>query len=348
MTAVPSKSLDQLEHETEQNRAALVGTVDALRETILGEVEDMRRKVSIDYVKSEIGAYARSTGSAWYDGARRSLRDNPLRSVAIGAGLSVPLWKMGRSVPMPLLLIGAGVALARPATRDALTGAAANVKMAGDRSIGMAGETAGSAWDGVKATGAQVGQQVASGLGTVLDTVRQTVGSMAQDAASRVSGVVSAGSETASGLAGRGNALARGGADTAVDARDRAGRAAAQTGSAAMDLFHRNPLLVAGAGLAIGALIAAIMPTTEVEGQLLDKVAPDLKQRATGLIDQGYEAARMAAGDLVDGAVGRAQDHGLSPESAEGAASKLGDKLGAVVDAALDRTGDDHTGATRM
>ena len=343
MTAVSSKSLDQLERETEQNRAALVGTVDALRETILGEVEDMRRKVSIDYVKSEIGAYARSTGSAWYDGVRRSVRDNPLRSVAIGAGLSVPLWKMGRSVPMPLLLIGAGVALARPATRDALTGAAANVKMAGDRSIGMAGETAGGAWDGVKATGAQVGQQVASGL----DTARQTVRSMAQDAASRVSGVVNAGTETASGLVGRGTALAQGGADTVVDARDHAGRTTARAGSAATDLFHRNPLLVAGAGLAIGALIAAIMPTTEVEGQLLDKVAPDLKQKATDLIDQGYGAARVAAGDLVDGAVSRAKDHGLSPEGAEGAASKLGEKLGAVVDAALDRTGDDHTGATR-
>ena len=146
MTAVSSKSLDQLEHETEQNRAVLVGTVDALRETILGEVEDMRRKVSIDYVKSEIGAYARSTGSAWYDGVRRGVRDNPLRAVAIGAGLTVPLWKVGRSVPMPLLLIGAGVALARPATRDALSGAVAHVKMAGDRATNAAGETAGGAW----------------------------------------------------------------------------------------------------------------------------------------------------------------------------------------------------------
>ena len=343
MTAVSSKSLDQLEHETEQNRAVLVGTVDALRETILGEVEDMRRKVSIDYVKSEIGAYARSTGSAWYDGVRRGVRDNPLRAVAIGAGLTVPLWKVGRSVPMPLLLIGAGVALARPATRDALSGAVAHVKMAGDRATNAAGETAGGAWDGVKTTGTQVGQQLAASL----DTARQTVRSVVQDTASRVSDIVGAGTDTASGLAGRGSGLVQGGADTVVDARDRAGRAAAQTGSAAMDRVHRNPLLVAGAGLAIGALIAAIMPTTEVEGQLLDKVAPDLKRKATDLIDQGYEAARTAAGGVVDGAVGRAKDHGLSPEGAEGATSNLGEKLGAVVDAALDRKGDDHSGASR-
>ncbi len=330
MTSAPSKSLDQLERETERNRAELVGTVDALRATILGEVEDMRRKVSIGYVKSEIGDYARDTASAWNVRLRRGVRDNPLRSVAIGAGLAVPLWKMGRSVPMPLLLIGAGIALTRPATRNAIGDATVGATMAGDRSL----QAVGGVWNTIKATGTQAGQHVASSLGTA----RQTVHSAAQDAASRVGDVLGAGTSAVSGLADKGGAMVRGGADKASGAGDHVTRTAVRTQSAAMDLFHRNPMLVAGAGLAVGALLAAIMPTTEIEGQLLDKVAPDLKQKAANLIDQGYEAASDAAGDLYDGAVGRAKDQGLSPEGVRSAVSELGEKVGAVVDAAIGRT----------
>ena len=327
MTSVSSPSLDQLEREAERNRAALVGTVDALRETILGEVEDVRRKVSISYVRSGIVDYA---------------RDNPLRSAAIGAGLAVPLWKMGRGIPMPLLLIGAGVALARPAARNAIGNATLGARAAGDRSL----QAAGGAWDGIKATGAQAGQQVA----TSLDTARQAVRSVAQDVASRAGDILGAGADTASGFADKGGALLRGGADGAADrasdARGYAGDAAVRTRSAAMDLFDRNPLLVAGAGVAIGALIAAIMPSTGVEVRLLDKVAPDLKQKVTDLVDHGYETASAAAGDLYDGAVGHAKDHGLSLKGARSATSDLGEKVGAVVEAALGRTDGDHSGPT--
>ncbi len=339
MTSAPSTSLDQLEREAERNRAVLVDTVDALRETILGEVEDVRRKVSIGYIKSEISDYARSTGSAWYGSAQDSIRNNPLRAFAIGAGLTVPLWKIGRSVPMPLVLIGAGVALARPAARGAVgdmaNRAATGLTIARDRSSDMAG----SALDGVKATGAQASEQFAAGL----DKARQTVRSVAQDAASRVSDVFDSGAGAASGLADKGSALLQGGSDKVAGARDYAGRTAAQTHSAAMDLFHRNPLLVAGAGVAIGALIAAILPTTDVEGRLLDNVVPSLKQKATDVIDDGYEAVTTAANDLYDGAVGRAKDHGLSPEGAQGATTKLGEKLGAVIDAAVGHADETHS-----
>ena len=340
MTSASSKSLDELERESEHNRTALVGTIDALRETVLGEVEDMRRKVSISYVKSEIGDYARDTASAWTGRLRRGVRENPLRSVAIGAGLAVPLWKMGRSVPMPLVLIGAGIALTRPATRQAIGDATTGATMAGDRSL----QAAGDVWNNVKASGAQAGQQAASSL----DTARQTVQSAARDVASRVGDILGAGTDAASGLADRGGAVVRDGVNKASGAGGYVGQTAARTQSAAMDLFHRNPMLVAGAGLAVGALLAAIMPTTEVEGQLLDKVAPDLKQKASGLIDQGYEAASAAASDLYDGAIGRAKDQGLSPEGATSAASNFGEKVGAVIDAAIGGAEGGHPDHGRM
>ena len=338
MASASSPSLDQLEHETERNRAVLVETVDTLRETILGEVEDMRRKVSVGYLKSELGDYARSTGTAWYDTVQRNVRENPLRSFAIGAGLMVPLWKVGRSIPMPLVLIGAGAALAHPAARsalgDATAGARTGLGKAGDRSS----DVAQGALENLKGAGAQAGQQVASGL----DAARQSIRSATDGVVSRVSDAIGAGSETVTGLANRGSDLLRGGADQVASARGAAGRSASQAQSTAMDLFHQNPLLVAGAGVAIGALIAAVIPATQVEGRLLDSVAPDLKRKATDLIDEGYEAASGAADDLYGSTVNRAKDQGLSPDGARDAVSTLGDKLSAVAEAALGQAHGDH------
>ena len=77
------------------------------------------------------------------------------------------------------------------------------------------------------------------------------------------------------------------------------------------------------------------MPATETEGRLLDKVAPDLKQKASDLVDEGYETASAVAGNVYDSAVGRAKQQGLSSEGAESAASDLGKRLSAVVDAAI-------------
>ena len=320
MTSASNRTLDHLEREAEQNRAVLVDTVDALRASVLGEVEEMRRKVSFDYVGTEI---------------RNQVRANPLRSFAIGAGLSVPLWRVGRRIPLPLLLIGAGVALARPSTKTALASAGNIGSVRGARARAQAGEALGSVWDGGKATGARVGQRFAASADATQSTLRQTK----NDAATRVGDALDAGSDAVSNAVDRGTTLLQGGMDQAVAARDSAASAVARTRSQAVDLFYDNPLLVAGAGLALGALFAAIVPATTVEGQLVDKVAPDLKQKASDLVDKGYETVRATAGDIYDGAVGRAKEQGLSPDGVQSAASDLGERLGAVVDAAIGQHG---------
>ena len=163
------------------------------------------------------------------------------------------------------------------------------------------------------------------------------------DAAARLSDMVDVGSTAASKLAAKSTALLQDGAGQLSEAGDYAGRKATQTRSRAIDLFNENPLLVAGAGVAFGALLAAIMPATAVEGQLLDGVAPDLKQKASDLVAKGYEAARATTSDTYDAAVDRAKDHGLSPEGAQSATSDLGGRIGAVVDAAVGQHGTDHS-----
>ncbi len=327
MNSASGKSLDRLEREVEQNRGVLVDTVDALRASVLGEVAELRHTASLDYVGTEI---------------RNRVRANPLRSFAIGAGLTLPLWRMGRRVPMPLLLIGAGVALARPTAKQALADAASDasdrVKQAGNRS----GDALSGAWTNVKTASTQAGQQVATSVDAARDSVREAT----HDATARASDLMDAGHEAAAGLADTGRSLLQGGSDHLADARDYAGRKVTQTQSLAVELFHKNPLLVAGAGLVLGALFAAIVPATETEGRLLDKVAPDLKQKASDLVDQGYDTVRAAVSDVYDGAVGHAKEQGLTPEGAHDVASDLSERLGAVVDAAIGQHGAEHSDDT--
>ena len=95
-------SLAQLEREAARNRAELMGTVDALQ-----------NRISPSAIKQDVQDYVRDKK----DGILRSLeqraRENPLQTAAIAAGAAYPLWRIVTSVPVPLLLIGAGLALTR-------------------------------------------------------------------------------------------------------------------------------------------------------------------------------------------------------------------------------------------
>src|ERR1700712_5753010 len=107
------KSLEQLEREAEQNRALLTDTVEELRDRVQDEASELRERISPAHIKAEVGEYVRSTGQAWRDSLEQRARDNPLQTAAIGVGLAYPLWKIARSIPAPLLLVGAGIALTR-------------------------------------------------------------------------------------------------------------------------------------------------------------------------------------------------------------------------------------------
>jgi hypothetical protein len=96
------KSLSELEREAERNRAELMHTVDALQ-----------HRVSPQALKADVKDYVRHTSHDFLDSVQQRARENPLQTVAIAAGLAFPLWRLVASMPVPLLLIGAGLALSK-------------------------------------------------------------------------------------------------------------------------------------------------------------------------------------------------------------------------------------------
>jgi hypothetical protein len=98
-------------------------------------------------------------------------------------------------------------------------------------------------------------------------------------------------------------------------ARDTSGALLSRVGSYAgaggvSDAFERNPLIIGAIGLMTGALIAALLPMSEVENEMLGGTRDELWQRAEDFGEEAVqrvrEAATEAAVRAVDAATGAA------------------------------------------
>jgi ElaB/YqjD/DUF883 family membrane-anchored ribosome-binding protein len=101
------RSLSDLQEDAQRNRAEFAETVDKLRSKVADTVTDIRARVSPEAIKSGAGDYFRARADDLVDKARR----NPLQAAAIGLGVGYPLLGIVRSVPAPVLMVGAGLYL---------------------------------------------------------------------------------------------------------------------------------------------------------------------------------------------------------------------------------------------
>jgi hypothetical protein len=88
------------------------------------------------------------------------------------------------------------------------------------------------------------------------------------------------------------------------------------------ELFERQPLLLGAVGLAIGAGVAASIPTTETENKVMGDASDFVRD---AVLEKGAKVREMAGA-----AADEAKEQGLTPEGAGEAMRTLGDKLSAV------------------
>jgi Protein of unknown function (DUF3618) len=106
-----TRSVEELRRESERSRAELAGTVDDLRERITNTAEDIRHKVSPQHVKSEISDFVSHKSQSWAASLKQQAMQNPMQAVAAGAFVAVPMLRLLRGFSLPLLMVGAGLAL---------------------------------------------------------------------------------------------------------------------------------------------------------------------------------------------------------------------------------------------
>jgi hypothetical protein len=106
--------------------------------------------------------------------------------------------------------------------------------------------------------------------------------------------------------------------------------------------IERHPFIVGGIGLALGALIAASLPTTRVENRFLGRSSDDLKNRATDYASQGLENAQNAAKEVYDEVTRKAEEEGLTSDALRDSVKGASEKVKTAVQHAVGSAGPEN------
>ncbi len=115
------RSLQQIKRETEQTRAGLTDTVEELRTSVTETVSDIRERIRPEAIKAEVSDYIKGRGEQLLNDVTAAARRNPMQAVAVGASVAYPLLRLARAIPLPILMVGAGLFLAGSKTGQAAT-----------------------------------------------------------------------------------------------------------------------------------------------------------------------------------------------------------------------------------
>ena len=164
MSQGDTRSLHEMRRETEQTRAALTTTVEELRGTVTDTAADIKSRLRPDAIKAEVSGYIKSRGEQFLHDFTEMARRNPMQAVAIGASIAYPAMRLARAIPLPVLMIGAGLFLTGSNAGRDLT------RKASDYAEDLSDEARRRAHD----LGDQISQAASDAKGNATDFVKRT------------------------------------------------------------------------------------------------------------------------------------------------------------------------------
>jgi hypothetical protein len=372
MAHIDTRSLQQIKRETEQTRAGLTDTVEQLKTSVAETASDIRHRISPDAIKAEVSGYIKSRGEQLLNDVTSAARKNPMQAVAVGASVAYPLLRLARAIPLPVLMVGAGLFFAGSRTGQAASQKASD--LASDvsdevarraRELGdQVQETASAARTYASEQFERVSSAVASGTDQVkgvADAAGAAVASSSQkitDRAGSASAIISeranslkddglrlasSAAATVQDIATGATVAARGAANTVADTgmdaartiRSKASDASDRAGKTIFQTIEQNPLLVAGVGLLVGGLIASALPRSEFEDDLVGDASTAAKRRAQAAASQGFDAAKTAVGEVYEETARQAEAEGLTTDGIGRAAQDISQRVRRVAEAAV-------------
>jgi hypothetical protein len=359
-----TRSLQQIKRETEQTRAGLTDTVEQLRTSVADTASDIRQRISPEHIKAEVSDYIRSRGEQLLDDVTAAARRNPMQAVAIGASIAYPLLRMARAIPLPVLMVGAGLFFAGSKTGQAASQKA--MDMASDlsdevqrrahdvrdqvsESAAAAKSFASENIDRLRGTASGGTERVAQAANQAANQVNET--------ANRVGTTLASGTDSLKDKAASFGASA---ADQAGDLKDRTMRAVGSAtttlqdavGSAASSLQDiasdatSTARRVAGdaADAGLNAMKTARDTASDFSGRAGKTVLETIEQNplvvaGVGLLIGGLIASALPRSDIEDGLIGGASN--AVKKRAQAAASQ-------GIDTAKDVAGEFYDKAVRQ
>lgn len=288
------------------------------REKIARTAEELRDRLTPGQLVDEMMDYFRgSDASSMLHNLKGQVRDNPLALAMVGAGLT---W----------LMAGQGYKDGdhddRHKGNDHGSDGLAENGLHADRRF-----TGGASMGGETRPGEEPGLagRIAETAGSMKDKARASMHDARDKARSALdSAEERAGSMGASAKDGWQRA-GRGMHDAASGIRQSADRYAGRGSDMIGDMLEREPLILGAIGVAIGAAVGAMLPSTSFEDEHLGPARDELKAEAAAAIKSAEDEARNVAAKAADAAKKEADTQGLNP-----AGKPLADKAASVVKAA--------------
>jgi ElaB/YqjD/DUF883 family membrane-anchored ribosome-binding protein len=294
------KTAAELEHEVESQRAQLSQTLDRISARMTpGQVLDEAWEFAKD---SGGGDFARNLGA--------NVRDNPLPVGLITAGIA---WLMsGRSgglprMPTPRMPKGSSRPRDRVVRGDPLDtsydGYAGSGSTSGpdSDSPGLVKRAAGS----VASATASAGERISRAAGTASDAAQIAMDDARESAEN----------------------LRRSASENIRMFRDGASERSQKLRARAETFADEQPVVLAVAGLAIGALVGAIARSTAAESRFMGDASDRIKDRAMDAAASGVEQAAGVVERTYNAVRDEAEREGLTGDSAREAADELKRKV---------------------
>jgi hypothetical protein len=341
-----TRSVEELRRDSEQSRAQLAATVDRLREQIADTAEDIRYKVSPENIKAEVSGFISHKTHGWLDALKQQAMDNPMQAIAAGTAVAVPALRLARGFPLPLLMIGAGLALSSKTVRDRAAEAAEPAIEKAREVIDETAERAQSLRDGMRKAMSHAERQAAG----MADETQESAAGTADAASGMAGDLRDRATQAADAVASK----VRSGMDTATEiAKERIERvrstakdAAAAAPATASKVIRDNAALIGGLGIAIGAILAASLPSTTAEARMAGKASDRVKRAAGTAAQSGFEAAKdtvLSAADAAARSVSEADLGGHASRITEGVTERLQEVADDVVTTAFDPSRNQHS-----
>lgn len=241
--------------ESEKSPEDIEREIDAQRESIGNIVDALESKFTPGQMFDQAMGMMQNNGTTFLTNLGTSVRNNPVPAVITSVGL---LWLM-MSQNRP------------PATRHVYRTGPDQDRM-GQWADGLS-EGVDTARDRMHQTadslkgGYQSVKGKASHLADSLSTATDSLSHTAHDVSDRIS-------------------------HTAHDVSDRVARSTQQMGNQFNQLLRDQPLVVAAAGIALGALLGAALPSTRTEQRYMGKTSADIADKVKQQAREGMEAVR--------------------------------------------------------